>query len=158
MFTKKGARGFTLIELLVVIAIIGLLSSVVLASLNSARTKGRDARRLSDVKQVQLALELYYNDNAKYPVGTGSAVAIATALTSLKPNYIPSIPDDPNGGSQHYYYIADTNGTSYCIGVKMEATTVSTLPAASCSTPAYVTALNSADGGTTGTTAYNVGP
>ena len=56
-------RGFTLIELLVVIAIIGILSSVVLASLNSARQKGRDAKRISDVKQLQLALELYYDAN-----------------------------------------------------------------------------------------------
>jgi len=59
--TSNYKRGFTLIELLVVIAIIGILSSVVLASLNSARQKGRDARRISDVKQVQLALELFYD-------------------------------------------------------------------------------------------------
>ena len=61
--TGKSARGFTLIELLVVIAIIGILSSVVLASLNSARKKGRDARRIADLKQLQLALELYYDAN-----------------------------------------------------------------------------------------------
>ena len=52
-------KGFTLIELLVVIAIIGILASVVLASLNSARKKSRDARRVADIKQIQLALELY---------------------------------------------------------------------------------------------------
>lgn len=65
--------GFTLIELLVVIAIIGLLSSVVLASLNSARAKGRDARRMSDLHNIQLALELYYDKYGTYQVaGTGS--------------------------------------------------------------------------------------
>ena len=58
-FPSKASRGFTLIELLVVIAIIGILSSVVLASLNSARTKARDTRRVSDMKQIQIALELY---------------------------------------------------------------------------------------------------
>jgi len=66
MINKR--KGFTLIELLVVIAIIGLLSSVILASLSSARMKARDAKRLSDMRQVMIALELYYSDNGKYPI------------------------------------------------------------------------------------------
>ncbi len=67
----KTKRGFTLIELLVVIAIIGLLSSVVFASLNSARMKARDARRLADLKEMQKALALYADDHGgKYPVNT----------------------------------------------------------------------------------------
>src|SRR3990167_4452603 len=78
LISKRGlgareAKGFTLIELLVVIAIIGILSSIVLASLNSARQKGRDARRVSDIKQLQLALELYYDSNPTlgYPTAIG---------------------------------------------------------------------------------------
>ena len=55
----KNKKGFTLIELLVVIAIIGLLSTLAIVSLNNARSKSRDARRTSDVKAIQLALELY---------------------------------------------------------------------------------------------------
>lgn len=66
-------KGFTLIELLVVIAIIATLSTVVMAGLNSARAKGRDAKRLSDVKALQKALELYYDNCGGYP-GLGSAV------------------------------------------------------------------------------------
>ena len=54
-------KGFTLIELLVVIAIIGILSAVVLTSLNSSRDKAQDAKRVNDVKQVALALELARN-------------------------------------------------------------------------------------------------
>ena len=68
-------RGFTLIELLVVIAIIGILSSVVLASLNSARSKARDAKRIAEVKQLMTALELYYDSNGRYPISTGGCGA-----------------------------------------------------------------------------------
>lgn len=60
-------RGFTLIELLVVIAIIGLLSSVVLASLNTARMKSRDVTRISHLKELRTALELYHLDKGYYP-------------------------------------------------------------------------------------------
>lgn len=65
-FTKE--EGFTLIELLVVIAIIGILASVALVSMNSARAKARDSRRIADVKQLMTALELYYNQNGAYPI------------------------------------------------------------------------------------------
>ena len=65
---KKNQKGFTLIELLVVIAIIGLLASIVMVSLNSARGKARDTRRLGDMKSIQLALAMYYDKNGAYPV------------------------------------------------------------------------------------------
>lgn len=113
MFTSKSrgltaSKGFTLIELLVVIAIIGILSSVVLASLNNARKKGRDARRVSDIKQIQLALELYYDSNGEYPAGT--------SLASLAPTYIAAVPTDPtNTGTNVYSYQAsNAAGTAAC--------------------------------------------
>jgi prepilin-type N-terminal cleavage/methylation domain-containing protein len=65
--SRTQNKGFTLIELLVVVAIIGLLSSVVLASLNTARSKARDAARLTQMKQLQLALEFYHDDFGVYP-------------------------------------------------------------------------------------------
>ncbi|HEY4522324.1 MAG TPA: prepilin-type N-terminal cleavage/methylation domain-containing protein [Candidatus Paceibacterota bacterium] len=92
----KSDKGFTLIELLVVIAIIGVLSSVVLASLNSARQKGRDARRVSDIKQLQLALELYHDANAKYP-------NLLNATNIVNPGYIATIPTDPTTGDPYEY-------------------------------------------------------
>ena len=58
------SRGFTLIELLVVIAIIGVLSAVVLASLNTARSKGNDAAIESNLATIQTQAELYYNDTS----------------------------------------------------------------------------------------------
>lgn len=64
---KKQQSGFTLIELLVVISIIGLLSSITLVALVSARQKARMVKRVADLAQVAKALELYYNDNNSYP-------------------------------------------------------------------------------------------
>ena len=76
-------KGFTLIELLVVIAIIGLLSTLAVVALGNAREKARDSKRLSDVKQIQLALELYFNDNSTFPVTTGTlGTAGFTTLSS----------------------------------------------------------------------------
>jgi len=60
------SRGFTLIELLVVIAIIGILSSVVLVSLNSAKAKARDTRRIHDLNQARTALTMYYNEHGTW--------------------------------------------------------------------------------------------
>lgn len=71
MFCRRPSpQGFTLIELLVVIAIIGLLASVVMASLNSVRAKGRDAKRKADFSQIVRALELYYDTYGRYPPST----------------------------------------------------------------------------------------
>ncbi len=82
---KQNQKGFTLIELLVVIAIIGLLASVVLLALNSARSKSRDAKRVADVRQMTSALELFYNDNNGYPA----------TLSSLVSSYIGAVPAAP---------------------------------------------------------------
>ncbi len=64
---KKTKKGFTLIELLVVIAIIGVLATVVLASLGSARKQSQRRAWLQSVSSMKLALEMYYADNGNYP-------------------------------------------------------------------------------------------
>jgi len=72
-------KGFTLIELLVVVAIIGILASVVLASLNSARTKGGDAAVKSNLNTTKGAAELFYvNNNFSFLPSSGSTFALAT--------------------------------------------------------------------------------
>jgi len=87
---KKYSKGFTLIELLVVIAIIGILSSVVLASLNTARNKGADAALKANLSGIRTQAELYYDTNSKYNVdgttplaGTGAAGAICGVVTGM---------------------------------------------------------------------------
>ena len=117
----KWQKGFTLIELLVVVAIIGLLSSVVLASLNTARSKARDARRLSDIKQLQIAIEMYYDSNGFYPGGVGNGQL--SALNVLVPNYISKVSNDPlntgttpdwNWINQNTYYYWQTGNVGTC--------------------------------------------
>ncbi len=66
-FSRTAKDGFTLIELLVVIAIIGILSTLAIVALGSARAKSRDSKRVADMQAIQKALELYYADNASYP-------------------------------------------------------------------------------------------
>lgn len=94
----KNSKGFTLVELLVVIAIIGLLASVVIVSVGSARAKSRDSRRISDMKALQTAMELYKDGNS------GNAVAGSGNLaTELVPNYIAKIPTDPKTNAAYTY-------------------------------------------------------
>jgi len=96
---RKGQKGFTLIELLVVIAIIGILATIVLVSLNTARSKARDVRRISDLRQVALALEMSYDDNDAYPV---LAVCGAIPAALATDGYIGAIPVDPGTTSYKY--------------------------------------------------------
>jgi len=109
-------KGFTLIELLVVIAIIGLLSSVVLASLNTARSKADDAARYSDLQSLQQALELYYSNHGSYPPYDGGTSSVTNSLGVLVTDGdISQLPTDPqpathNGGSTTWFrYCSDAN-------------------------------------------------
>lgn len=122
--------GFTLIELLVVIAIIGMLSTIAVVALNSARAKGRDAKRIADIRQMQTGFELYATDRSgRYPpipgAGGPSAAAIGppgtlTKLTSDGFNaatgttLISPLPRDPGEvGAPDGCIAADPDGCDY---------------------------------------------
>lgn len=130
--TKDGGsttKAFTLIELLVVIAIIGILAAVVLASLNTARGKARDAKRLADLKNVQVALEMYYSENGAYPNTNGDWYGVCSTfgskgftgasgwVPSLAPTYMSVLPQDPKtiGGCSGYIYKTDIAGQYYVL-------------------------------------------
>lgn len=117
---NKNKKGFTLIELLVVVAIIGLLATLSIVALNNARARARDARRVADVKQIQTALELYYNDEGKYPadftttIASGSIVYMTTVPTPPQPA------DGDCAAATDYTYTATDNTKTYqltyCLG------------------------------------------
>jgi prepilin-type N-terminal cleavage/methylation domain-containing protein len=124
----NNRKGFTLIELLVVIAIIGILSTLAIVALGSARAKSRDAKRVSDMRSLFSALELYYNDNSMYPTNITPGQPLAyngTTYMALVPSNPTPVNDGTNmcpaaGTMTNYPYSATTGGASYtityCIG------------------------------------------
>ncbi|MDD2354259.1 MAG: prepilin-type N-terminal cleavage/methylation domain-containing protein [Patescibacteria group bacterium] len=127
---KQEKKAFTLIELLVVIAIIGLLSTLSILALNQARARARDTKRISDVRQIQTALELYYNEVGDYP-DTGE-VKPGEPIESTNNTYLAAVPTPPTpvdgsgcpGTQPEYTYAKDGSGQGgtatytikYCLG------------------------------------------
>ncbi len=116
---KKLEQGFIFTGAIFGLAgILGLLSSITLLSLNSARIKSRDAKRIADIAQFSAALNLYYNDHNSYP----------TNLEQLKPKYFsiipvaPTPPDGPCTEAMNTYSYKILNQTNYqikfCLGLE----------------------------------------
>jgi prepilin-type N-terminal cleavage/methylation domain-containing protein len=109
--------GFTLVEIMVSIVIMAIVSTAGVTVYNSAQRSARNAKRTEDLKQLRASLELYKSSTGKFPVQSGYA-CISSALASLQPTYIPTLPADPldngnPGGSYCYEYSADTAALTY---------------------------------------------
>jgi len=130
----KSGAGFTLIEILVVVAIIGILASVILVSVTSARARARDIKRVSDIRQLRTALELYFGNNGEYPTSDefdqDCTEGNPAGTKCLAPKYIPQISVDPFTGDEYKYVGIDADFApgaakclSYHLGAKLEETT-----------------------------------
>lgn len=125
---KHMRAGFTLLELLISMIIIAILAGLISGSFFSSLKKGRDARRKSDLQQIQRALELFYEDKRAYPdfsLGFGSMALCETqsaASCGSEKTYMQLIPADPQNTTCSYYYVHETspNGEGYSLYSSIE--------------------------------------
>ena len=125
MFNRRAS--FTLVELLVIIAIVGLLSALIIIAVNQALIKGRDARRMGDIKQITNALELALSFDNSYPIPTGNITVCLSVCAVVSPPawctgllaQMSSIPNDPLPNQQCYLYNSD--GANFRVAAKFEA-------------------------------------
>jgi prepilin-type N-terminal cleavage/methylation domain-containing protein len=130
---------FTLVEFLVVIAIIGLLSTIAVTSLSSARAASRDAKRKADLRQIAQAVELYIDANGSAPAYAGWCTYLSNAGIPLVKNelsaYLATMPTDPTTankvGDYFYYNLGGVN--KYALCANLESATGSSYNYAGCS-------------------------
>lgn len=119
---KKSAApsGFTLIEMLIVLAIIGLLITIAVVALNTTQKRTRDMKRISDMTNLQTALELYYDSNATFPALT-TASTWSDVQVALKA-HTDKLPLPPSPTDEVYVYMVDgaNNNQRYVIGATLE--------------------------------------
>ncbi len=121
---KKKEEGFTLIELLVVVGILAVLTVTLLSTFNPVDqlNKAYDARRKSDLAQIQRALQIYYQDNNSYPQSVSNEIAPGITPTPVPwgspwQPYINVLPKDP-GGKTYVYYSPD--GQTYYLYASLD--------------------------------------
>ncbi|MDP3962747.1 MAG: type II secretion system protein [bacterium] len=127
-FSKKN-KAFTLIELLVVVAIMAILTAIIITNLTQAKGKSRDAKRVSDLAQMQLALELFFDRCNRYPVvatvsganipaigDTGNGCPTGITLQT----FISQIPNPPTAGDYTYAVNNATTPVDYVLRAKLE--------------------------------------
>ncbi|MFA7050238.1 MAG: prepilin-type N-terminal cleavage/methylation domain-containing protein, partial [Patescibacteria group bacterium] len=121
---KQKQKAFTLIELLVVIAIVGILATLAVVALQQARSRARDSKRLADVKQLQTALELFFNENNRYPTEEEWNSGQIAGIDGIYMQNIPAAPAVADGActeeQNSYIYQPQNNDRTYllsfCLG------------------------------------------
>lgn len=124
----RTERGFTLVELLITISIISILSAIGLVSYTNLVKNSRDAKRQSDVKFIQSALEQYHADQKYYPLNGEFVVGDPLKDPLGHKTYLAQIPAESRSSQAQYSYearptICDNNTskcTSYCLFVEIE--------------------------------------
>lgn len=144
MTSRYKHNGFTIVELLIVIVVIGILAAITIVAYNGVQQRARDSRRVSDMKQVQKDLELFYTSQGRYPITPGGAtwddhwgfmqqcLTVGTncgfTTTNFQP-FISSVPNDPldnpstSSDSDPTYYTGYENRTAdnYILRVLLES-------------------------------------
>lgn len=107
-------KGFTLFELLITISIIAIITAIATVSYSTAQKKGRDSRRMQDMKNVQSAAEQYYSqNNSVYPSGTSFNNFVTTLVTA---GFMQAVPSDPKGATYSFpYAVYQVTTADYCI-------------------------------------------
>jgi prepilin-type N-terminal cleavage/methylation domain-containing protein len=121
--TPKRTQGFTLIEVVIVVAIIAIFVSLVPTTFRYAFQKGKDTTRKTDIKQYQIALENYANDNESFYPLFLSSVPASTSLCPTLSNYLATCPEDkkkPADSSYTYYYQSSSDRTRYVLWSKQD--------------------------------------
>lgn len=117
-------RAYTLVEVIVVIGIIAVLTTLVYASLNGAKAQNRDQKKVADISNIQLALEMYFNRNRQYPSklwpDSGDPVT-DPPLTYLVPEFLPAKIDTPASGGYNYFPIGGSKCSSYHLWTVLES-------------------------------------
>lgn len=131
----KKQQGFTIVELLIVIVVIGVLAAITIVAYNGIQGRARDSQRISDVRSIQKALEIYKTQKGSYPPSTATTTAICASHTNgysysdatdgswlsalIADGTVGKVPVSPGNGCTQFYSYLYVAASSYgCTGLR----------------------------------------